>query len=246
MFLRFTLHIIIIAFVMYFRLLDAFCVEAPPTSIALSPSGDFLCSTHVDDLAIYLWSNRTLYSHVSLRPLPSDHTPSICELPHTTISEDEECAQEEADDDKDRDDDGADVMKNYCMERSNPLEEGLVTLSNLPKSRWHNLQQLDIIKQHNKPKEPPAKPKQAPFFLPTVAGLQPKFVTDDGTKDLAGLKEGASRIVNLGALVPLTQFQKSLLECGRLEECEEFNRVSIVCLCVKGTYMLLLAEIVSP
>ena len=27
-----------------------------------------------------------------------------------------------------------------------PLREGLVTLSTLPKSRWHNLSQLDIIK----------------------------------------------------------------------------------------------------
>ena len=29
---------------------------------------------------------------------------------------------------------------------STPLSEGLVTLSVLPKSRWHNLSQLDIIK----------------------------------------------------------------------------------------------------
>ena len=27
----------------------------------------------------------------------------------------------------------------------------------------------------NKPKEPPKVPKAAPFFLPTVAGLEPKF-----------------------------------------------------------------------
>ena len=27
----------------------------------------------------------------------------------------------------------------------------------------------------NKPKEPPKKPKSAPFFLPTVAGLETKF-----------------------------------------------------------------------
>lgn len=72
-------------------------MDAPPTSIALSPSGDFLCSTHVDDLGIYLWSNRTLYSHVSLRPLPSDHTPSVMALPVTVISCEEEVRNKESD-----------------------------------------------------------------------------------------------------------------------------------------------------
>lgn len=31
----------------------------------------------------------------------------------------------------------------------------------------------------NKPKEPPKVPKAAPFFLPTIAGLQPKFDIQD-------------------------------------------------------------------
>lgn len=37
----------------------------------------------------------------------------------------------------------------------------------------------------NKPKEPPKVPKAAPFFLPTVAGLDPKF---DLQKDSSGTK----------------------------------------------------------
>ena len=79
------------------RLLDAFRVEAPPTSIALSPTGDFLCSTHVDNLAVYLWSNCTLYSHVSLRPLPSNHIPTIStDLPHTPSPGDEDLDKLEA------------------------------------------------------------------------------------------------------------------------------------------------------
>ena len=31
-------------------------------------------------------------------------------------------------------------------DHSTPLCEGLVTLSTLPKSRWHNLSQLEVIK----------------------------------------------------------------------------------------------------
>lgn len=100
-----------------------------------------------------------------------------------------------------------------------PLSEGLITLSNLPKSRWHNLQQLDIIKQHNKPKDPPKQPKQAPFFLPTVPGLQPKFTAaaDDEIPVLEGV---GSKILNLGKLVPLSEFQKTLLQSANAEECK--------------------------
>lgn len=220
------------------RLLDAFCTEAPPTSIALSPSGDFLCSTHVDDLAIYLWSNRTLYSHISLRPLPANHTPSFIELPHTMLSGEEEMKQKEKDELEDEREgvvprdlswkkaegsDGHTTLHGDDITREfPPLAEGLVTLSCLPKSRWHNLQQLDVIKQHNKPKEPPTKPKQAPFFLPTTPGLQPKFTSagddDGGISKLQG--EGGSKILNLGELVPLTEFQRLLKWCDEQEDCK--------------------------
>ena len=38
--------------------------------------------------------------------------------------------------------------------------------------RWLNLLNLDVIKAKNKPKAPPKKPKAAPFFLPTIPGLE--------------------------------------------------------------------------
>ena len=40
-----------------------------------------------------------------------------------------------------------------------------------------------ISQQRNKPKEPPKAPKAAPFFLPTVAGLEPKFAVDNVDED---------------------------------------------------------------
>ena len=39
----------------FVRLLDCFLVEAPPTSLSFSPTGEFLATTHVDDLGIFLW-----------------------------------------------------------------------------------------------------------------------------------------------------------------------------------------------
>ena len=41
-----------------------------------------------------------------------------------------------------------------------------------PFFRWLNLLNLDVIKAKNKPKAAPKKPKAAPFFLPTVPGLE--------------------------------------------------------------------------
>ena len=39
----------------FFRLIDCFLVESPVTSLAMSPVADFLVTTHVDDLGVYLW-----------------------------------------------------------------------------------------------------------------------------------------------------------------------------------------------
>lgn len=36
-------------------LIDCFLVDSAAVSLAMSPTGDFLASTHVDDLGIYLW-----------------------------------------------------------------------------------------------------------------------------------------------------------------------------------------------
>ena len=186
----------------------------------------------MDDLAVYLWSNRTLYSHVSLNPLPIDHIPSLIDLPHSKLSSEEETRKKELEDEKgdfiedtswkkENTDEGLVILRPDIMGDCPPLSDGLVTLSCLPKSRWHNLQQLDVIKLHNKPKEPPAKPKQAPFFLPTTPGLEPKFsATGDDDGGISTLQEGGSRILNLGELVPLTEFQRLLLRCDEQNDCE--------------------------
>mgnify|MGYP001810922628 CR=1 FL=1 len=52
-----------------------------------------------------------------------------------------------------------------------PLAPALATLSMLPRTQWQNLVHLDTIKARNKPMEPPTKPAAAPFFLPTLAGV---------------------------------------------------------------------------
>uniref|UniRef100_A0A671SP86 WD repeat-containing protein 36-like n=1 Tax=Sinocyclocheilus anshuiensis TaxID=1608454 RepID=A0A671SP86_9TELE len=67
-------------------LVDCFLVDAAAVSLSMSPTGNFLASSHVDGLGIYLWSNNTLCSLVSLRPLPADYEPTVIMLPGTCPS----------------------------------------------------------------------------------------------------------------------------------------------------------------
>lgn len=67
-----------------FRLIDCFVVEPPVTSLTMSPTDTFLATTHVDDVGIYLWSNRTLYSGMVSAPLPPTQKPALMTLPATS------------------------------------------------------------------------------------------------------------------------------------------------------------------
>ena len=77
---------------------------------------------------------------------------------------------------------------------------------------------IPTLQQHNKPVEPPKQLRPAPFFLPTLPGLQPKFIPEE--EDLPASEASASKIVNLGKLRPLSEFQKCLLQCAGTKECE--------------------------
>jgi len=45
----------------------------------------------------------------------------------------------------------------------------------MPRSRWTTLLNLETIKARNKPKEAPKAPERAPFFLPTLPGVDTRF-----------------------------------------------------------------------
>ena len=53
-----------------------------------------------------------------------------------------------------------------------PLQDGLLTLSGDPMSKWDSLVHLDAIRARNKPVQPVKKPESAPFFLPTMEKQQ--------------------------------------------------------------------------
>jgi len=173
------------------KLIDWFAVSKPVTSISFSPLGEYLATTHTGELSVYLWSNQFHFGSVFLTKI--SETPSIMNLPNhlsDKIALDNNQVQEEALDQREFgnvpmsfDDLTINSLKdtNADTQKSTKRQMGrLITLSSdVPKSKWQSLLNLDIIKERNKPILQKAKPQLAPFFLTTVEGLQPKFATPD-------------------------------------------------------------------
>ncbi|KAJ7510043.1 Utp21 specific WD40 associated putative domain-containing protein [Mycena galericulata] len=152
------------------RLIDAFRTSSIATSLSFSPTNDFLATAHVDSVGVYLWANRAQYAEVSFQSVADDDIADV-KLPSMQgIAEDK----------------ALDALSALTVEDipedpfSTPpqLDGDLITLTLLPRSRWQTLLNLEVIQQRNKPKDPPKAPEQAPFFLPTLPGVEPRFAPE--------------------------------------------------------------------
>ncbi|KAL1464100.1 hypothetical protein WDU94_003779 [Cyamophila willieti] len=172
------------------QLIDCFQVDAPCTSLSFSKNGEYLVTSHVDYLGLFLWANKTLFSHISLRPIfDTSNIPSV-ELPHSKPTTDNIAEDIETLDNEDE----ADLAQ----------IEHLATLSLSSNSRWQNILDIDIIQKRNKPKTVVKNITSAPFFLPTLPGLDLQF-------DLSGLtNQNQGTIVNLNKFNNLTGFARLL------------------------------------
>ncbi|KAH9484417.1 U3 small nucleolar RNA-associated protein 21-like protein [Psilocybe cubensis] len=149
------------------RLIDAFRTASVATSISFSPTNDFLATAHVDSVGVFLWANRAQYAEVSFQSI-SDNEIFDVALPSVQgVAEDEALealtALKMADAPQD------------VFSTPPQLDGELITLTLLPRARWQTLLNLEVIQQRNKPKEPPKAPEHAPFFLPTLPGVEARF-----------------------------------------------------------------------
>ncbi|ETW85975.1 hypothetical protein HETIRDRAFT_60335 [Heterobasidion irregulare TC 32-1] len=150
------------------HLIDAFRTSSVATSVSFSPASDFLATAHVDSVGVFLWANRAQYSDFSFHNITEEDTADIA-LPTMQASTD--------------DNDTLELLSALTVEDQHQthfttpqdLDGDLVTLTLLPRSRWQSLLNLEVIQQRNKPKEPPKPPEQAPFFLPTLPGIEHRF-----------------------------------------------------------------------
>lgn len=189
-------------------------MHSPVTSLSFSPRTDFLATTHVDSRGIYLWANQNYFSNLFLRPVQNTETePDEIKMPSLSAGFEREEASDGDDDTDDSDSSVASASEDNTLEMSpedaaadGQLSAELITLSNTPRSKWRTLVNLEVIQERNKPVRAPEQPKAAPFILPTLPGLEPKFVaTADNDTD-----ESSSRIFDMSKLRPKTKFALAL------------------------------------
>jgi len=171
------------------RCIDWVQFPRPATSLTFSPTGEFLATTFVDSLGISLWACKTFFG--AAKPDTIARQPVKLKIPSVVVdyslSEEEEEDEDEAQEDNgDEEDLARDKLLEPCE-----LSEG-IRMSGDTSTKWYNLAHLDIIRERNRPKEPPQKPEKAPFFLPSQRSVNPVFVSPpkEGQNVDAQLLEG--------------------------------------------------------
>lgn len=206
------------------RQIDAIQVDISITALSLSPNMDVLATTHVDQNGVYLWVNQAMFSgaasfesYGSGKEIVSVKMPSVSSEEGSHNDNDRAIVKSQ------------DVLDTSHFATNDQQIPDLVTLSLLPKSQWQSLINLDIIKERNKPIEPPKKPEKAPFFLPSIPSLsgeilfKPSEVAEEkNVQD--GEKEENWRKPNL----PVSQFLQILQSSAESQNC----KLMALCLCI--------------
>ncbi|KAK1946757.1 WD repeat-containing protein 36 [Phytophthora citrophthora] len=156
--------------------------QKPVTGLAVSPTGEFLATTHVGHVGIFLWANRSFFTEVFLDSEPAE--PILMDMPvalnevdnndHLGFGTERNPQLSVSNVDEQR----PNAAVEEGEESSEPLDASLITLSTAPRAFWQSLFNLELIKKRNKPIEPPKAPEQAPFFLQTARkdDVHPTFV----------------------------------------------------------------------
>jgi len=107
------------------RLIDWVRFDRAVTGVAMSPSGDFVCTSHAASVGIYLWANRTHFANVFLGyAAPSEATD--LRLPTSSGPQEGAAASE---------DPSAPGIELYPP-LSEQLTPDLITFSTVPRPRW--------------------------------------------------------------------------------------------------------------
>ncbi|KAJ1560942.1 hypothetical protein HK096_006626, partial [Nowakowskiella sp. JEL0078] len=199
---------------------DCFHVDQVATSLSFSPYGNYLVTTHVDQVGL---ANKSMYSNVTLRNVSED-AEIFLDLPTSLTSK--KVSTENEGDEQTLIEVEVDELSNgnvvpdakFDLEEAISIVDGMISISSLPKSRWQNLLSLEAIRKRNKPKEQPKAPEKAPFFLPTLPGVELHF-TDISSEEM---KVNESRFLNLGNSQPASKFLKNLREGKDLNDYSKF------------------------
>lgn len=152
------------------HMIDAMRLTSPCTALAFSNTGEFLATAQADSIGIDIWTNRSLFAHIPTRHIHDDAEIPMTVMP-TTSGEGGEGMLASA---MAEDINGADAKESDGpLPTLDQLSKDVMTLSLVPKSRWQTLLNLDLIRERNKPQEPPKAPEKAAFFLQSLQPQQP-------------------------------------------------------------------------
>lgn len=107
------------------------------------------------------------------------------------------------------------------------LDGDLVTLSLLPRSRWQTLLNFEVIQQRNKPKEPPKEPEKAPFFLPTLPGVESRFTVQESQKQEAEKSKNQTKRLQKAAGSSESAFHRQLAAAVPDGDCKSSRHLPV-------------------
>uniref|UniRef100_A0A0N5B6G2 Utp21 domain-containing protein n=1 Tax=Strongyloides papillosus TaxID=174720 RepID=A0A0N5B6G2_STREA len=193
------------------ELIDIIVLPYFCTGLSFSPDGAYLSTILSQKSYVYVWSNRTYYDdNIVVKPIRDYNTSptEVVSLPQFEMAPIFEEVEE--------------LINQFDEEMDCALEDDSVTrddnllkLSGYPETKWANLPYLDVIKERNKPTSALKKPKNAPFFLPTVQTLNGfEFVAPE--ENSAEYKEKIA--LKRKNLELLTSYSLQLLKCESDED----------------------------
>lgn len=191
------------------HLIDAFRTVTC-TNVAFSSTGEFLATVHSGNIGINIWNNKSLSMHVPIRQI--DEESGIIDLTKdASFNASSQLTIENSPE--------SDSYTNAIdgVSEIDQLDSKLLTLSLVPQSRWQTLLNLESIRERNKPVQPPAKPKAAPFFLGSSLMNGKMDLLQDPEKDATTQAIEAaerSRISKLATLQPVGSPFTALLKAS--------------------------------
>eukprot|EP00166_Cyanidium_caldarium_P002682 ctg_2636.g583 len=131
------------------RCLDVLCMEAAPTSVAASPRGDFVVTTHVGRLGVSLWLNRAFYATQAVlgNMTAAVGDAKMCRAILSRPVSLPELVMRPADAATNDALEGDGAME--CLEWPVAEDANLVTLACVPETLWVSLTQLEAIRERN-------------------------------------------------------------------------------------------------
>ncbi len=156
-------------------------------------------------------NNRALFTHIPTRHISENDITNMSNP--TTSGEGGQGLLEGA-----FDDESSDVEADSAAISSlDQLSKDMMTLSLVPKSKWQTLVHLDLIRQRNKPIEPPKVPEKAPFFLPSLDSVGATTSTEDNLSKPSNLEK--SRILKIAQGLSDNPFSLLLREGAETDDC---------------------------